>query len=55
VHCTIRPLSLRVRVPRDRPGVPELRPPIDWARLRHQALTFTRATADGSGVQQETP
>ena len=23
VHCTIRPLSLRVRVPRDRPGVPE--------------------------------
>jgi diacylglycerol kinase family enzyme len=55
VHCTIRPLSLRVRVPRDRPGVPEPRPPIDWARLRHQALTFTRATADGSGVQQETP
>jgi hypothetical protein len=55
VHCTIRPLSLRVRVPRDRPGVPEPRPPIDWARLRHQALTFTRATADGPGVQQETP
>jgi len=55
VHCTIRPLSLRVRVPRDRPGVPEPRPPIDWARLRRQALTFTRATADGSGVRQETP
>jgi len=55
VHCTIRPLALRVRVPRDRPGVPEPRPPIDWARLRHQALTFTRATADGPGVQQETP
>ena len=42
VHCTIQPLSLRVRVPRDRPGVPEPRPPMDWARLRHQALTFTR-------------
>jgi hypothetical protein len=26
----------------DRPGVPEQRPPMDWARLRHQALTFTR-------------
>lgn len=25
----------------DRPGVPEPRPPMDWARLRHQALTFT--------------
>jgi diacylglycerol kinase family enzyme len=42
VHCTIQPLSLRVRVPRDRPGVPEPRPPMDWARLRQLALTFTR-------------
>jgi diacylglycerol kinase family enzyme len=42
VHCTIRPLALRVRLPRDRPGVPEPRPPMDWTRLRHQALTFTR-------------
>jgi diacylglycerol kinase family enzyme len=42
VHCTIHPLSLRVRVPRDRPGVPEPRPPMDWAQLRHHALTFTR-------------
>jgi diacylglycerol kinase family enzyme len=55
VHCTIRPLALRVRVPRDRPGVPEPRPPMDWARLRHQALTFTRTTGGGSGVQEETP
>ena len=50
VHCTIRPLSLRVRVPRDRPGVPEPRPPIDWARLRHQALTFTRTTPPAGGT-----
>jgi diacylglycerol kinase family enzyme len=42
VRCTIRPLSLRVRVPSDRPGVPEPRPPVDWRRLGHQALTFTR-------------
>ncbi len=42
VHCTIHPLALRVRVPRDRPGVPEPRPALDWSRLGHQALTFTR-------------
>ena len=55
VHCTIRALSLRVRVPRDRPGVPDPRPPMDWARLRHQALTFTRTNGGGSGTQDETP
>jgi diacylglycerol kinase family enzyme len=43
VRCTIHPLALRVRVPRDRPGVPEPRPPLDWTQLRRQALTFTRA------------
>jgi diacylglycerol kinase family enzyme len=42
VRCTIQPLALRVRVPRTRPGVPEPRPALDWSRLRHQALTFTR-------------
>jgi diacylglycerol kinase family enzyme len=55
VHCTIRPLSLRVRVPRDRPGVPDPRPPMDWSRLRRQALTFTRTNGGGSGTQYETP
>jgi diacylglycerol kinase family enzyme len=48
VRCTIQPLSLRVRVPRDRPGVPEPRPPVDWARLRHQALTFTPSRGPGA-------
>jgi len=47
VRCTIRPLALRVRVPHDRPGVPAPRPPLDWARLRHQAFTITR-TAGGA-------
>jgi len=42
VRCTIRPLALRVQVSRSRPGVPAPRPPMDWARLRRQALTFTR-------------
>ena len=42
VRCMIRPLSLRVRVPTDRPGVLEPRPPMDWARSRDQALMFAR-------------
>jgi len=50
VHCTIRPLALRVRVPRDRPGVPEPRPSVDWAQLGRQALTFTRTTDACSGA-----
>src|SRR5580698_5503573 len=53
VRCTIRPLSLRVRVPSDRPGVPEPRPPVDWRRLGRQALTFTR-TRGAAGAQKET-
>jgi len=37
VLCTISPGALRVRVPRDRPGVPAPKPPVNWARLRHLA------------------
>ena len=47
VRCTIRPMALRVQVPRDRPGVPEPRPPVDWAQLRRQAFTTAR-TAGGA-------
>jgi diacylglycerol kinase family enzyme len=39
VRCTMRPLALRVRVPRDRPGVPDSKPEIDWNRLWQMALT----------------
>jgi diacylglycerol kinase family enzyme len=39
VRCRVQPLALRVRVPRDRPGVPEAKPQIDWKRLRQLALT----------------
>jgi diacylglycerol kinase family enzyme len=39
VRCTIRPAALRVRVPRDRPGVPDPKPIMDWKRLRQIALT----------------
>ena len=37
VECAIRPAALRVRVPRNRPGVPRPKPPLNWARLRHLA------------------
>ena len=37
VHCRIRPQALRVRVPRQRPGVPPPRPPLSWVRLRRLA------------------
>jgi diacylglycerol kinase family enzyme len=38
VRCTVRSNALRVRVPRDRPGVPLPRPPMSWRRLRQMAL-----------------
>src|SRR5215813_5223311 len=37
VRCAIRPKVLRVRVPRDRPGVPAPRAVLDWRQLRHLA------------------
>jgi diacylglycerol kinase family enzyme len=39
VICTISPGALRVWVPRDRPGVPAPKPPVDWTRLRRLAGT----------------
>ena len=55
VRCTIRPLALRVLVPRHRPGVPPPPPQLDWARLRHQALTFTRTPRSGSVPPKAAP
>jgi diacylglycerol kinase family enzyme len=37
VHCAIRPRALRVRVPRDRPGIRPHKPAIDWPTLRRLA------------------
>jgi diacylglycerol kinase family enzyme len=37
VRCTVRPGALRVRVPKDRPGVPPPKPAISLPRLRHLA------------------
>ncbi|WP_327344474.1 diacylglycerol/lipid kinase family protein [Streptomyces europaeiscabiei] len=49
VRCRIHPRALRVRVPRDRPGVPRGRPPMDWHRVRHLALTTMRRAAGHDG------
>ncbi|MEU7135084.1 diacylglycerol kinase family protein [Streptomyces sp. NPDC046261] len=43
VRCRIEPQALRVRVPRDRPGVPRMRPRLNWRRLWALALTRERA------------
>ncbi|BBH67307.1 hypothetical protein ACTI_39920 [Actinoplanes sp. OR16] len=48
VRCEIRPGALRVRVPRNRPGVPGPRPELDWARLRRLALSAGRRS-DSNG------
>ncbi|GAA2138567.1 hypothetical protein GCM10009844_06670 [Nocardioides koreensis] len=56
VRCTIEPQALRVRVPRNRPGVPRRRPPVDLALLRRQALTLGHpATPRGQGVRPREP
>jgi len=45
VRCVVRPAALRVRVPRDRPGVPDPKPIMDWKRLWRMALTVHRPGA----------
>jgi diacylglycerol kinase family enzyme len=55
VRCTIRPLALRVQVPRNRPGVPVPRPRLDWARLRRLAFTSGPATGGATAVRPDTP
>jgi hypothetical protein len=42
VRCTVQPAALRVRVPRNRPGVPDPKPIMDWKRLWQIALTVHR-------------
>ncbi|MFJ9033924.1 diacylglycerol kinase family protein [Streptomyces sp. NPDC102274] len=43
VRCRIEPGTLRVQVPRDRPGIPRAKPPMDWRRVRRLALTLGEA------------
>ncbi len=46
VRCAIHPQALRVRVPRNRPGVPPRAPEWSWARLRRLA-SFSRTRGGG--------
>jgi diacylglycerol kinase family enzyme len=48
VRCTIRPHALRVVVPKQRPGVPAPKPPLEWPRLRQ--LASFRAQPHGEPV-----
>ncbi|MEO8518106.1 MAG: diacylglycerol kinase family protein [Dermatophilaceae bacterium] len=50
VRCTIRPLALRVRVSRTRPGVPLAKRPIDRSLLRHRAVSLARLAGSGDGA-----
>ncbi len=50
VHCRVAPGALRVRVPRHRPGVPHVAPPMDWRRVRRLALTMGRVAAGRDAV-----
>ena len=40
VRCTTVPAALRVRLPKDRPGVPPAKPAVDWVRLRRLAFSW---------------
>jgi diacylglycerol kinase family enzyme len=54
VRCTIRPKVLRVRVPRDRPGVPVSKAALDWPKLR-QLASFRSQPALAPGHGAPTP
>jgi diacylglycerol kinase family enzyme len=47
VRCTIQPKALRVRVPRNRPGIRPPKPELDWPTLRQ--LASCRASPSGTG------
>jgi diacylglycerol kinase family enzyme len=51
VRATIQPRALRVVVPRQRPGVPAPKPPLEWPRLRQ--LASFHAQPDGQRTQPE--
>lgn len=53
VHCTIRPGALRVRVPKDRPGVPAAKQPIDLSLLRHQGLSLAHLARSREGAASQ--
>jgi diacylglycerol kinase family enzyme len=55
VPCAIRPGSLRVRVPRDRPGVAPPKPPMNWTRLWHLAALRQRPVQHSVPTPDKSP
>jgi diacylglycerol kinase family enzyme len=53
VRCTIRPRVLRVVVPRQRPGVPAPKPPLQWPRLRQLASFRHQPDAEHAPAQPD--
>ncbi|GAB3308132.1 hypothetical protein GCM10027451_16860 [Geodermatophilus aquaeductus] len=53
VHCTVRPLALRVRLPRDRPGIRPPRGRLDWASLWRLALGRPPASTPARGGPEQ--
>jgi hypothetical protein len=47
VRCAVRPRALRVRVPKDRPGIHPAKPALDWHTLRQ--LASFRSGPAGTG------
>lgn len=55
VRCRIERRALRVRVPRERPGVPDLPPRLDWRRLRKLAAAVGRTAVPGRSGRGRRP
>ncbi|MEU3252249.1 diacylglycerol kinase family protein [Streptomyces sp. NPDC006997] len=55
VRCRVERRALRVRVPRDRPGVPDPAPRLDWRRLRKLAAAVGRTAAPGRSPGRHGP
>ncbi len=51
VRCLIQPRALRVIVPKNRPGVPTTKPPLEWPQLRQ--LASFRAHPDRTPAAQQ--
>ncbi|MFG3658768.1 diacylglycerol/lipid kinase family protein [Streptomyces sp. NPDC047706] len=55
VRCRIERRALRVRVPRERPGVPDLPPRLDWRRLRKLAAAVGRTAVPARSGRTDRP
>jgi diacylglycerol kinase family enzyme len=55
VRCTTQPRALRVRVPRDRPGIPPPKAALDWPKLSHLASFRSLPAASPAGHGASTP